>query len=306
MEKRETRPLFGSLILLLTSVIWGLAFVAQSTGMQRVGPFTFQCSRSFLGLMAVLPVMLYRWNRNQRRPAGSPNLFEPRKMLLGGICCGLAFTSASTMQQVAMKYASAGKAGFLTAMYLVIVPLFGLFLGQRIPKRIWFCVILCMGGTYMLSAAGGSGMNAGDVLLVLCAVMFAVQILCIDHFVQEIDGVWLAFAQFLVAGIMTFLPMVLIEQPETSQIRTAAIPILYSGLMSSGVGYTLQIVGQKYTPPAAASLIMSMESVFALLGGMIIQGVFPTPKEAVGCVLVFTAVLISQLPALKLVFSQLF
>lgn len=293
----QRRPLFGSLILIFTAVIWGLAFVAQSAGMDDVGPYTFQCCRSFLGMAVLLPLVLLRKRRNGIRVTRGEekNAFEPRQMLLGALCCGLAFTSASVLQQVAMQYADAGKAGFLTALYLIIVPIFGIFLGQRISKKIWFCVILCIGGIYMLSVSGGSGMNIGDVLLILCAVMFAVQIHSINYFVRRVDGVWLSFAEIGMACLLTVLPMIFIDHPTLDQLRRAAVPILYAGVMSSGVAYTLQIVGQKHTPPTTASLIMSMEAVFALLGGIVILRQIPTPRETLGCVLVFVAVILSQI-----------
>lgn len=299
--KNNRGPLFGSMVLLLTSVIWGLAFVAQSAGMRSVGPFTFQCVRSFLGLLTILPVLILRYRRNQQevREGKARNMFEFHNVLMGGLGCGLAFTFACTIQQMAMKTAGAGKAGFLTALYLVFLPVFGFFLGQKIPKKIIFCVIFCMGGIYLLSVSETSGMNASDVMLIVCAAVFAMHIMIVNAMTDRVDGVCLSFCQLLFSVVSLAVPALVFDHPTWSALKEAAPSILYSGIMSSGIAYTLQIIGQRYTPPVTAGLILSLESVFALLGGMLILQQIPTLREASGCVLVFAAVIYSQIPERK-------
>ena len=291
----------GNLLLLLTSLIWGCAFVAQSVGMDHVGPFTFQCARSLLGSAVLIPVFLTLDHRKKR--AGTyvkPTKEEKKALVKAGILCGVIMTVAANLQQIGIQYTTAGKAGFITAMYILIVPILGLFLGRKVPLRLWLCVIIAALGLYLLSVPEGfTGINKGDVYIFLCAIVFAVHIMVIDHYVDRVDGVRLSFLQFLVCGILSAVLMFALEDPSWEGILGAGTSIAYAGILSCGIAYTLQIVGQKYTNPTMASLILSLESVFAVLGGIVMLREIPTVREALGCLLMFSAIIIPQLPERK-------
>ena len=283
----------GALLLTLTALIWGTAFVAQSLGMDHLGPFTFNGVRNFIAALALLPVILFL--RRRERPAETDNPVKSRRTLwIGGVLCGTALAVASSLQQIGIQYTTAGKAGFLTALYIVVVPLLGLFFKKRVGLNIWISVGIAAVGTYLLSIKENFTIGTGDLFVILCAVAFSVHILLIDHFSPLVSGVELSCVQFLTCGVLCTAAAFITEQPNWNDIVLSLGPILYTGLMSSGVGYTLQIIGQKDTPPAVASLIMSLESVFAALSGWLILGESMTPKEAVGCVLVFAAVILAQ------------
>ena len=294
MDRKELR---GSLCLLLTAVIWGAAFVAQSVSMDYVGPFTFQCVRSLLASLVLLPVALLLRARRRRRgeePAGDGK--GRGTLWKAGLICGLIMTVATNLQQVGMQYTTPGKAGFITALYIVLVPLLGLFRGRRPSLRLWLCVALALVGLWLLSMTGGFALSTGDLLVLLCAVAFSFHILAVDRFAPLVDGVALSCIQFLVTGVLSGVLMLLFESPRLPAIGQAAVPILYAGIMSCGVAYTLQIIGQKYARPTVASLLMSLESVFALLTGMVILNQIPTPREAVGCAVMLAAIVLAQLP----------
>lgn len=287
---------YGSAALLLGAVIWGFAFVAQSVGMEYVGPFTFQAVRSLIGAATLVPV-IYVMDRHKKKKAeyvpAAPK--QRKKLWMGGLCCGLALCIAANFQQMGIMYTTVGKAGFLTSMYTVIVPILGIFLHKKIAPKIWGCVVICMTGTYMLSMSEAMSLGKGDALIIICAFFFAIQIMVVDHFAKEVDGVKLSCLQFLVCGILSAVPMFLFETPSLSALTAAGASILYAGVLSCGVAYTLQIVGQKYTQPTTATLLMSMESVFSLLGGLLLLHQVPSLKEGIGCLLVFLAVVIAQL-----------
>lgn len=287
---------YGSAALLGGAVIWGFAFVAQSVGMEYVGPFTFQAVRSLIGAAALLPVILIMDRQKKKKPdykAASPE--QKRYLWKGGILCGTALCVAANFQQMGILYTTVGKAGFLTSMYTVIVPVLGIFLHKKVPLKIWGCVAVCMGGTYLLSMSEAMSLGKGDALIIACAFFFAIQIMVVDHFAGAVDGVKLSCIQFLVCGILSAVPMLLFETPSAAALISAWASILYAGVLSCGVAYTLQIVGQKYTQPTTATLLMSMESVFSLIGGLLLLHQVPSLKEGIGCLLVFAAVVFAQL-----------
>ena len=286
----------NNLLLALTAFIWGSAFVAQSVGMDHVGPFTFNSIRSFMGGIVLLPVILIL-----RRQSGRTNKNEKNGLLLwiGGICCGIALAAASSLQQIGLIYTSAGKAGFITAMYILIVPVMGIFIGKKAGMKTWIGVALAVAGMYFLCITDGFHMARGDFLVFLCAVIFSVHILLIDYFSPKTDGVALSCIQFFVCGILCAVPMLISERPKIAEIAGAWMPLAYAGVLSCGVGYTLQIVAQKNTDPTVASLSLSLESVFSVLTGWVILGEKLSGRELFGCVLVFIAVILAQLPKKK-------
>lgn len=291
----------GSLLLLLTAMIWGAAFVAQNVGMDYVGPFTFLCSRSLLGGAVLLPVIFVssRKGKNNDREHGASG----KKLLLAGTCCGGALFLGSILQQMGMldPATTSGKAGFLTAMYMVLVPIAGLVLGKRPKLRAWGAVALAVLGMYFLCLYenGFSGLGWGDLLEMACAVGFTLHILVIDHFSDKVDGVKMSCIQFFTCGILAFIGMLLFETPSLQSLLDAALPIAYAGILSSGVGYTLQILAQRDTDPTVASLLMSLESVFSLIFGWILLGEKMKGIELMGCGLMMAAIIWVQLPDKK-------
>lgn len=290
------KQLRGALLLTLTALIWGTAFVAQSLGMDHVGPFTFNAVRNFIAALALVPVILFLRRRQNPAKAASAAGNYRKALWLGGILCGLALGVASSLQQIGIQYTTVGKAGFLTALYIVMVPILGLFFRKKVPIAVWISVVIAAIGTYLLSIQEDFTIGTGDLFVILCAVVFSVHILLVDHFSPLVSGVELSSIQFLVSGTLCTIAAFIAETPNLQDILLSMGPILYTGLMSSGVGYTLQIIGQKDTPPAIASLIMSLESVFAALSGWLILGQGMSSREALGCALVFAAVILAQIP----------
>lgn len=288
-------------MLVLTALIWGVAFVAQSVGMNYIGPFTFSAIRSLMGAAVLIPCIWFldRWNAKN---SGTEKKKEPmtkaeKKVLLtGGICCGLALCVAANLQQFGVKYTTVGKAGFITALYIVIVPIFGIFLKKKVGVKIWISVAISVVGLYLLCMTGKMTIGKGDLLVVLCAIVFSVHILVIDYFSPKTDGVKLSCIQFFVSGILSAVPMFLLEKPELSAVMAAMVPLLYAGVMSCGVAYTLQVVAQKDADPTVASLILSLESVFSVLAGWVVLGEVLSLKEITGCALMFGAIILAQLP----------
>lgn len=294
------KQLYASAALLLTAIIWGFAFVAQSVGMDYVGAFTFQSTRSFLGAVTLLPFILISDHRKRTSGTAAPcSAADKKHLLIGGIVCGVILTVASIFQQMGIRYTTVGKAGFITSMYLILVPILGIFLHKRVPAKIWGCVAIAAVGLYFLSISDAFALSKGDTLTIVCAFCFALHILCVDHFVAGADGVKLSFIQLCVSGILSAGPMLLIDQPTVAALRAALPPILYAGILSSGVAYTLQIVGQKYVAPTTATLLMCLESVFSMVGGVLLLSQVPTFREFGGCVLIFAAVVIAQVPILE-------
>ncbi len=285
----------GILALLSGTVIWGFAFVAQSVGMDLIGPFTFQAIRCFLAVLFLLPFS-FLLDLGKCTFRDSLNKWKSPGLWKAGMICGCALFVASSLQQIGLIYTDAGKAGFLTAMYIVLVPVLGLFLGKKIRKIVLVSVMLAVVGLYLLSCAGVSGINLGDLCLMGCALAFAVQITCIDRFAPGVDGFRMNCIQSLTVAVLSVPFVLFTERVDVQNILSCTLPLLFAGVMSMGVAYSLQIVGQKYLEPTIASLIMSLESVFAVLGGWWLLGERMNANEMVGCALVFAAVLLSQLP----------
>ncbi len=295
----KNKSLRANLLLLLTAVIWGSAFVAQSAGMEYVGPFTFIGIRTMLGGIVLLPVIAIMDRRAKHAlPAETPNVPAYRKSwLVGGICCGVVLFAASSLQQFGILYTSVGKAGFITAMYIVMVPLLGLLFKKKVRLIVWLAVAIAAFGMYLLCINSGlEGVNRGDVLMLLCAVCFSCHILTVDHFSPYVDCVRMSCVQFIVCGALALIAMAVYETPRIGNILEAWLSIVYAGVLSAGIGYTLQIIAQKDTAPAVASLLMSLESVFAVLAGWVLLGQTLTLREIAGCALMFVAIVLAQLP----------
>lgn len=286
-----------SLLLLLAATIWGVAFVAQSVGMDYVESFTFTAIRNYIGTLVLLPIVLLRKRRTHCVP--EYNHAEDKTILWkGGILCGFFLCIASNLQQFGLPYTTVGKAGFLTAMYIVLVPILGIFLKKKVEGRLWTSVLIAVFGLYLLCLSGGDfSLQKGDLFELGCALGFAVQILTIDHFVSKVDAVKLSCVEFFSCAIFSSIGMFLFETPTIANIMAAWLPILYAGALSTGVAYTLQIVGQKGLNPTLASLIMSLESVISLLAGFVLLHQRLSQRELLGCLVMFVAIILVQLPA---------
>ncbi len=281
------------ILLLLTASIWGCAFVAQSVGMDYVGCFTFNCVRSLLGGLVLLPcILLLRRSGNADKKAP-----EKKTLLRGGLCCGVVLCLASNLQQLGLQYTTVGKAGFITALYIVIVPVLGLFLGKKSSLRILISVAIALAGFSLMCLKDNFRLEKADLCLLLSAFLFSIHILVIDYFSPKVDGVKMSCIQFFVCGILSGACMLLWEQPTVRGILDAKLPLLYAGVLSCGVAYTLQILGQKDFNPTVASLILSLESVFSVLAGWLALRQTLTGRELAGCALIFCAVILAQLPA---------
>lgn len=297
--KKETSTLKNSLLLLLTATIWGVAFVAQSVSMDYIGGFTFNAIRNIIGAITLVPVILIFSKQNPAADQNPADRQKARKTLItGGICCGILLCLASNFQQFGIKYTTVGKAGFITACYIIIVPIIGIFLKKKCSPFIWIAVLLSLGGLYLLCISPGEGFSIGkgDTLVLICAVVFSFHILTVDHFSPLVDGVKMSCIQFLVCGILSGIPALIFENPNITNILQAWMPILYAGILSCGVAYTLQIVGQKGMNPTVASLIMSLESCISVIAGWLILGQNLSSREIFGCVLMFGAIVLAQLP----------
>lgn len=286
----------NNILLVLTALIWGCAFVAQSVGMDYVGPFTFNMARFLIGAIVLLPVI---WFMDRQRKTGAEKDAGQKTLIIGGICCGIALAVASTLQQWGILFTTVGKAGFITAMYIVIVPLLGIFIGKKVRPLIIGCVAIAVVGFYFLCMTESLRLGLGDFLVLLCAIAFSIHILVIDHFSPKVDGVKMSAIQFLTAAIISAVPTLLWEQPVFTEILQAWQPVLYAGVMSCGVAYTLQIIAQKNADPTVASLLLSLESVFSVLAGWLLLGQGLSLKELFGCVLIFCAIILAQLPEKK-------
>ena len=294
------------ILLLLAALIWGVAFVAQSVGMDYMGPFTFNGARFLMGSAVLVPVILFR--RKKADPAGGRQVRTDRSgakenagkaALMGGVCCGLALCPAAPFQQFGILYTTVGKAGFITTLYIILVPLAGIFMKKRPSSRIWTGAALAAFGFYLLCIKEGFSLSRGDALVFIGSVLFTVHILVIDHFSPKAGGVELSCIQFLTAGVISSVLAFVFEKPELSALAEGIIPLAYAGILSSGVAYTLQVIGQRDTDPAVASLLLSMESVFSVLAGWMLLGQALSARELMGCALVFGAVILVQLPTGK-------
>lgn len=300
-----SKKMRSNILLLITAVIWGSAFVAQKAG-AVLEPFTYNGIRMFIGGLVLIPVIYIfkamNKGKEEEAPKSAEELAAERKtLIIGGICCGIVLCVASTLQQFGLYFeTSAGKAGFITSLYIVIVPVLGMFLRQKVKPIVWGCIVLGAFGFYLLTMAGkgeGFTIHTGELFVLICAVAFSCHILVVDHFSPKCDGIKLSCIQFLTAGIIGIIGMLLFENPSLANILDCWLPILYCGVVSSGIGYTCQVLGQQDAEPAIASLIMSLESVFSVLFGALILGERLTLLEGLGCVVIFIAVVIPQLPS---------
>ena len=300
-QTKGKTQLKGVLMLLLTAFVWGTSFVAQSVGMERIEAFTFNGIRTLMGAAALLPYLLARdlisAKKQRRTPAGRAAFrAEKKKLFFPGMCMGLALCAAGNVQQFAFKYTTPGKIAFITAFYMFFVPVLGLFIGKRVRWVTWGCVFLGVVGLYFLCVTdeGFSSVNRGDLLALGCSVLFAVHILVVEHFSGFTDSIALSFIQFTTSGLITVCLMFIFEKPDPAEINAAILPLLYSGVMSCGVAYTFQVVGQKYTESTLASILMCMESVFGVLSSAVLLRQMLTGREIAGCAIMFAAIIISQ------------
>lgn len=299
---------FNSSLLVLTALIWGTAFVAQSKGGDALGAYTFNCLRSFIGFLVIIPVILTLDKFGIGiKPKTKP---EKKKLLIGGIACGAALCVASNLQQLGITLGTpVGKAGFLTSLYIILVPVAGMFFGKKCPLYIWIGVALSLIGLYMLCISDGFSLQNSDILLILCAVGFTVQIMLISIMAPQLDPVRMSCIQFLTCGILSMIPMFFVDMQHSAAGIAAWLPafassdawgsLLFAGIFSSGVAYTLQIVAQRNLNPTIASMIFSLESVFSVLAGWLILHERLSTRELLGCLLIFAAVILSQLPDKK-------
>ncbi|MBR5490408.1 MAG: DMT family transporter [Oscillospiraceae bacterium] len=279
----------------LAALIWGTAFVAQSVSTDHVGPFAFNASRSIIAFFVLLAVSaLFKKVKAKRGEATSTG--SKKDLIIGGICCGIVLAAASNFQQAGLADTAPGKAGFITALYVVLVPVLGIFLRRKASLPVWVGAVLAVGGLYLLCIKDGFSVEKSDLLVLVCAFIFAMHIMCVDHFVQKTDGVMLSCVQFLTAGVVSAVLSLIFEKQDISGIIECALPILYVGVFSSGVAYTLQILAQKDSDPTVVSILLSLESVFSVLAGAVILGDRLSGREYLGCVLMFAAVVLAQLP----------
>ena len=313
----KTHKLRNTFFLFLTAMIWGAAFVAQSVSMDYIGPFTFICLRSVIGGLFLIPVIIVldgirKKSQNESADVvNSENIlhieteekqrlsWKNKQLIEGGIVCGIFLFFANCFQQTGIQYTTVGKAGFITTFYIIIVPLIGLFFKKYCGILTWISVVIALAGLYFLCITQKLTIQRGDALILCCSVLYAGQILAIDHYNPFVDGVKMSCIQFLTGGILGAVFMILFENPSIAMILSAAGPILYTGIMSTGVGYTLQIVGQKGLNPTVAALILSLESVFSALSGYVFLHQVLTTRELIGCVLMFIAIVLAQLPDIR-------
>ena len=300
---RRTKSLGASFLLMLAAFIWGTAFVAQSKGLEQIGNFTFLCLRSCLAVVVLTPVSFFIFNKNRKLIGegehGENKTFMSKRLVLGGVLCGASVCAASATQQYGIMLSGVGKSGFLTTLYILMVPLIGLVFRRKVKPILWVCIAIATCGMYFLCVIEAGSINIGDIFLITCAFLFAVQIMIVDHFVKTVDGVRLSLVQFFVAAVISAVCMFLFEEVDPVAIGDAWFSIFYAGVLSSGIAFTLQIVAQKNLNPTVASLIMSLESVFAALAGAVF-GERLSVNEIFGCVLVFAAIILAQLPVEKL------
>lgn len=293
----------SNLLLLMTAIIWGSAFIAQSKGADVIGPFTFNTVRYALAVVALLPVIyIFSRKRNSENTVDQdiPKANGTKTLIIGGIATGIALFTASSLQQYAMAFTTAAKAGFITTLYVILVPIVGIFLKKKIRPIIWFCALLAVIGLYLLSIKPGTfSISQGDFFVLLCALAFTGHILIIDYFSPKTDGVKLSCIQFAVVSIASFVAMMMTETFVLSEVLDAIIPLLYTGVLSSSVGYTCQIIAQKKADPVISSLILSLESVFAAIFGALILHESMSGREITGCAIMFVAIIIAQLPEKK-------
>ncbi len=307
-RSQDSLKIRHSLLLLLAALIWGTTFVAQSIAVRSISPFTYNVCRFYVGALVLLPVAILVGRKDPLAPNYAdlpipdmrPKDARIRDVRTSGILCGILLFLAGGLQQAGIEYTTAGKSGFITALYIILVPIFGLFLHKKCPPLVWVSVALAVIGFYLLSVKEGFTVNRGDILTLASSCMFAMHILTVDHFIPRVNGIQLSCIQFIVAGTLSLFPAFLLETPSVSSIISCIWPILYAGILSSGVAYTLQIVGQRGLNPTLASLLMSLESVISAISGWIVLGDSMSSKELFGCALVFTGVILAQLPSIRI------
>jgi drug/metabolite transporter (DMT)-like permease len=285
----KKKVLTNDLLLLLTSLIWGSAFVAQRVGMDYIGPFTYNAIRFFIGPFSLLPLILIRW---KKIPSEHKKI---KPYLFYGLIAGSVVFAASTLQQIGIVYTTAGNAGFITGFYVVLVPILGYFLGQSIGWARWGAALLALGGLYFLSVTENFTMGKGDLLVLSSALFWALHIIVVAHASSRLDSLLFSFAQFFLCALLSLAGAFIFETPSWSGISLAAVPILYGGLFSVGVAYTLQVVAQKHVPPSHAVIILSMEGAFAALAGALLLSEVLTLRQVLGCLLMLSGMLLSQL-----------
>ncbi len=294
MQNQQLHKIKGNLIILITAIIWGTSFISQKVGMERIEPATFNGIRLIIGSISLLPVILFQGSFGKAKPTKA----DKSLLIKGGIMCGIFLSIATYLQTWGLVYTTSGKSGFITALYMMIVPFLGIAIGRKVSKFAFLSAGIALVGLYLLCGLYGEiSFNFGDLLTLFCAFLFALHILAIDHFSPKTDGVKLSAMQFFVAGIINIVIMLLFETPNFADILTCWFPILYSGIFACGIAYTLQIIGQRYTDPTSASILMSLESVFALISGMLLLGEMMSWLEYLGCALMFLAVIINTLKA---------
>ena len=286
----------SSFLLFLAAFIWGVAFVAQSVGMDYMGPFSFNGGRFILGSLVLMPIVIFRRRKDKRKGVERAGA---KITVTGGICCGLALCAAALCQQIGIQYTTVGKAGFITTLYIIIVPIMGIFLKKKVPGKVWIGAVIAAAGMYLLCMSEKLALSKGDTYVFICAILFSVHILVIDYFSPKADGIELSCIQFLTAGVIASVGAIILEQPTLSNFIAGIIPLAYAGILSSGVAYTLQVIGQKDLDPTIASLILSLESVVSMLAGWVILKQALSGRELFGCLLVFAAVILVQLPDKK-------
>ena len=299
-----SKALRANLLLLLTAFIWGVAFVAQDVAMDTMGPVTFNAARTLVAALALLPAirLLDALEKKRGGTAAVSRRFadmtpaQKRTLVIGGVCCGAALFVGSSLQQLGIKETSAGKAGFVTALYIVLVPLSGLFFKRVVRRAVWLAVLLCTAGLFLLCVTDALTIGPGDLYLLLCAAAFTVHILVIDHFSPRTDCVRMSCLQFFVASALCGLVMAFTEHPTAGALLRGWLPILYAGVLSGGMGYTLQMIAQRDTDPTVASLLMSLESVFAVLAGWVLLGDVLSLRELSGCALMMAGIVLAQVP----------
>ena len=298
-----SKKMKSNVLLLLTAFIWGSAFVAQKSGMDYIEPFTYNGIRTFIGGLVLIPVIIFFAKKNNKQSGKNEKAFDFERdkiAVIGGMFCGLALVVGSSVEQLCVSYTTAGKAGFITTLYVVFVPIISLVLRKRVRPIMWLCVVLGAVGLYLLCMTDASfTLQFGDMLVLLCAIAFAVHIMVIDHFSPKADGVKISCVQFLFSGALGIICMFIFENPDLGNIIACWLPILYAGVLSCGVAYTLQVVAQADADPTAASLILCLESVFAVISGAILLHESMSPRELMGCAVIFVAVIISNLPEKK-------
>ncbi len=287
----------ADLLLLITAIIWGSAFVAQRAGMDHMEPFIFNAVRFALGALTLLPVIWYREKKGLVDHFLQNN--STKDLFKAGLITGLLLFLGSSLQQTGIVYTTAGKAGFITGLYVVIVPVLGLIWRQRPGSGVWMGAVLAVLGLYYLTISNGLRIELGDFLVLLCAFAYALHVLAIGWLVTRVDCVKLAAAQFVVTSVLSFAVAVVFEHISFSALVEGAVPLLYGGVMSAGVAFTLQIVAQRQAPPAHAAIILSLESVFAVMAGWAILGEILSGREIAGCLLMFSGMLCAQLYSMK-------